>query len=178
VRLSSLLVVIASLYPDIASCSSNDDVPLRADSGEDDAGVDAASAQDSSVVDAASHDAAIDHAADTGIGGCSASADSGHFPAFADACSSLSDCVMVLHQLDCCGSLAAIGINVAVRNDFDVAEQTWQASCPACGCAQQPTNAQDGNVASSIASIHVACAKPDAGADAGSGSGVCRTYVQ
>lgn len=165
---SSTGLAFVSVLALIACSSSPGAGPPANDGGPDatlDASVDAPEPRD--AVAEGGEDAPLGEA---GIGGCSTSADSGNFPSFADACTTNSQCVLVLHQVDCCGSMVAMGINVNARNDFDRDEQTWRGSCPACGCTPRPTTAQDGN-AGDFTSIRVTCA------GAASGSGVCRTYV-
>jgi hypothetical protein len=38
----------------------------------------------------------------------------------------------------------AIGFNHDQRDAFGTAETAWDATCPACGCAQEPLTAEDG----------------------------------
>lgn len=66
------------------------------------------------------------------------------FPAFDKSCTADSECVAKLHQINCCGTLVAIGINASGSAAFDAAEATCQGQYPACGCAQMPTTAEDG----------------------------------
>jgi hypothetical protein len=66
------------------------------------------------------------------------------FPTFDKGCTDSTNCSDGFHQVDCCGSLVAVGFNHAQRDTFNTAEQTWELTCPACGCAAQPTQAEDG----------------------------------
>jgi len=70
--------------------------------------------------------------------------DAGLFSNVITGCTLAAGCVVVLHQVDCCGTTVAIGINHASRMAFDQDEAQWRASCPACGCAAQPTIAENG----------------------------------
>ena len=66
------------------------------------------------------------------------------FAAFDKGCTTSDNCSDGFHQVDCCGSLHAIGFNHAQRDAFTAAETAWDATCAACGCAAQPTLAEDG----------------------------------
>jgi hypothetical protein len=61
-------------------------------------------------------------------------ADTG-FPSFNRACTNNDSCVFGLHQINCCGSMQAIGFNHDQRDAFDMAERAWAMTCPQCGCA-------------------------------------------
>jgi hypothetical protein len=85
-------------------------------------------------------------ASDARPGAC----DAGTFPTFDKGCTDTINCVIGLHQINCCGALVAIGINHAFRDAFDKAEADWRMACPAvCGCVAGPTRAEDGKVGSS-----------------------------
>jgi hypothetical protein len=86
------------------------------------------------------------------------------FPTFDKSCADVADCVRKDHQVDCCGTLAAIGINVAEETAFDAAEAECLAQYPGCGCAPDETIAEDGN--RSDFSIELECS-----------GGTCSTYV-
>jgi len=67
------------------------------------------------------------------------------FPtSFVKGCTSTDNCVIGFHQVDCCGSLVAEGINHSERDTFNTAETAWDATCPQCGCMAQATVADDG----------------------------------
>ncbi len=96
--------------------------------------------------------------------------DAGTFPTFDNGCSDTINCSIGLHQINCCGTLLAIGINHAFRDAFDKAEASWRMACPAaCGCVAGPTRAEDGKVGSSQ-SVMVTCES------SGPGSGRCTTF--
>jgi hypothetical protein len=87
------------------------------------------------------------------------------FPTFVKGCTNSDSCVIGYHQVDCCGTLIAIGINHSERDAFDAAEAAWEATCPACGCAAQPTKTEDGRTGT-MANITVTC-----------DSGMCITHA-
>jgi hypothetical protein len=78
------------------------------------------------------------------------------FPTFPKGCTGADNCSFGLHQVDCCGSFVAIGFNHAYYDGFNQAEQSWEQTCPACGCAAQPTLAEDGRSCLSTAVV-VSC---------------------
>jgi hypothetical protein len=75
---------------------------------------------------------------------------------FDKGCTATDNCVSAFHQVDCCGSLVAVGINHAQRDAFDTAEQAWEQTCAACGCAAQPTVADDGK-SCAMSAVTVSC---------------------
>lgn len=122
----------------------------------DDAGI-----HDTGTPDVATSDAG---APDTGVV-CGGSRE-GSFPAFASACSVASDCVLAVHQTDCCGNTHALGIRADQQAAFTLAEQQCDRMYPGCGCPAGPTVADDGMSARPPATIAVQCT-----------SGMCTTYV-
>ena len=64
---------------------------------------------------------------------------------FTRACTTSTSCSFGLHQTDCCGTRKAIGFNHDQTMAFGIAEAAWEATCPACGCAEGPTTADDGS---------------------------------
>jgi len=85
---------------------------------------------------------------------------------WANSCATDSDCALALHQVNCCGTYHAWGIAATGAQAFAEAEAACEASYPACGCASQPTLAQDGNTASSLDDLAVTCQE-----------GACRSHV-
>jgi hypothetical protein len=83
---------------------------------------------------------------------------------FDQSCTQAADCALKFHMIDCCGSLAAVGINQAAAAAFDAAEQQCQAICD---CVSQPTIADDGNSSTDPTAFQVDCA-----------AGACSTSVQ
>lgn len=96
----------------------------------------------------------------------------GMFPMFDKGCTSNDVCIIELHQIDCCGTLSAIGVNHAVKTMFDTAEQMWRASCPQCGCDPGQTKAESG-MTCDTSKIAVKCVMT-----AGMSVGKCATVCQ
>lgn len=66
------------------------------------------------------------------------------FPGVDKACVAAEDCAVVTHQLDCCGSLAALGIDADDVDAYNESEAACAAQFPGCECASKPTTAEDG----------------------------------
>lgn len=84
------------------------------------------------------------------------------------ACVTHTDCTMVHHLADCCGTGAWTGVHV---DGLDAAAEYFaacEADLPACGCAGRPTLADDGSDETTPSPwLHVTCV-----------AGSCRTsYV-
>lgn len=79
------------------------------------------------------------------------------FPTFDKTCAMSTDCITVMHQVNCCGTRAAMGINSAEQKAFADAEATCEMQYPACGCAAMPTTTEDGKSATDETQIQVAC---------------------
>jgi hypothetical protein len=73
------------------------------------------------------------------------------------SCVADSDCAFGIHQIDCCGSTAAVGFNRAERARFDGAEPTCVATYPFCGCDPAPTRTDSGEDVVDSAPILLAC---------------------
>ncbi|MSP60993.1 MAG: hypothetical protein EXR72_11740 [Myxococcales bacterium] len=130
-------------------------VPLPPPGSDGYAAVDAATPP----IDAA---AARDQALQVSCGAGGAST----FPEFDRACAAAQDCFIALHQINCCGSLAALGLSGKEKGRFEAAEKICEAQYPGCGCASQPTVADDGKSESQGHPIAVSCV-----------AGKCRTSV-
>jgi hypothetical protein len=102
----------------------------------------------------------------TGTGGAGA-IDCAHgvFPAFDKACTVYSECAVEIHQIDCCGSTAAIGVAASESAAFQAAEKACDAMYPGCGCAGRGPVAEDGKLGTA-GQIQVACTM-----------GKCTTFV-
>jgi hypothetical protein len=85
-------------------------------------------------------------------------------PSFQKGCGTSDNCGIALHQIDCCGTKIAFGVNHSEVSPFDQAEQVWEMMCPSCGCSPQPTRAEDGQSGAS-SDVKVACV-----------NGQCTTY--
>lgn len=68
------------------------------------------------------------------------------FPGFDRSCSQASDCAVVAHQRDCCGTRVMLGIRADQAQAFAAAEMQCEAQYPACGCAEQAPSADDGTM--------------------------------
>lgn len=88
------------------------------------------------------------------------------FPPLDKRCGNPGDCAIAYHQNDCCGSEIAIGVASGSLAAFNAAEADCAAGYPACGCAAQPTKAEDGRDTTDGTTIKVACQ-----------NGQCTTYV-
>ena len=93
----------------------------------------------------------------TGSGAQGCAADPPQFPEFDRSCADDSECTIVFHQVDCCGTLVAWGLSSAVGKMFGEAETQCQMEYGQCECAAMPTTADDGKVAEDPALIVVAC---------------------
>lgn len=92
-------------------------------------------------------DAGIDAAADTAIEGVLCEMSNPKFPAFAKTCKADGDCFVAIHQVDCCGTKAALGLASTQQAAFTAAEALCEQQFPDCKCMQQPTVAEDGYTA-------------------------------
>jgi hypothetical protein len=107
-----------------------------------------------------------------GAGGNAAAVDctatgTGTFPTFSKTCAAAGDCAIGLHQINCCGTLTAIGLAASQQAAFAAAEATCEGQYPGCGCAGQATTAEDGKTADlGNSQIQVACT-----------AGACSTYI-
>jgi len=91
--------------------------------------------------------------------------DSVQFPPASKACATDQDCGQILHVIDCCGSLAAVGLHVDDLPAVSMAEQQCGTHA-LCDCIAQPTVAEDGTSANNDA-IQVGC----------DNAGLCSTYL-
>lgn len=79
------------------------------------------------------------------------------FPEFDESCAMAEDCAIVFHQIDCCGSQAAWGVNAEVSKAFAAAEAVCMMQYPQCDCPTLATVADDGNSSDDPALIEVQC---------------------
>jgi len=79
------------------------------------------------------------------------------FPTFDKSCTLASDCFIAIHQINCCGSMKALGLNQAEQARFAADEKICQGQYPGCGCAAAPTVAEDGQSESAGKMIVVEC---------------------
>jgi hypothetical protein len=80
------------------------------------------------------------------------------FPSIDRGCQVDQDCVAVEHQINCCGTLRAIGVRAAAKAAFDAAEASCRSAYPLCDCASQVTQADDGTSAAGAQAAAVRCA--------------------
>lgn len=78
-------------------------------------------------------------------------------PSFSKCCEVPEDCAIVFHQVDCCGSFAALGISASEVSQFDELDPDCRGSYPGCGCPSGPTRADDGNTIFDRREITVDC---------------------
>lgn len=79
------------------------------------------------------------------------------FPEFDRSCAETADCALGFHQIDCCGSLAALGISADAAKLFADAEAECMMQYPQCDCAAKPTVADDGSSTPDNNVIGVSC---------------------
>ena len=113
-----------------------------------------AGAHDASAADAPRNDVV---ATDASASAITCNAPGGTFPPIDQRCAMASDCVAVLHQTDCCGNSAAIGIATSQRATFDAAEMACRMRFPGCGCPALAPLADDGNRSFDMNQIGVVC---------------------
>ena len=88
------------------------------------------------------------------------------FPTFDQTCGSDSDCQVAVHQIDCCGSRAGLGININEGARFDDDEAICRRQYPACDCVDRGILTDDGQSAYYEADVGVTC-----------NEGTCTTFV-
>ena len=87
------------------------------------------------------------------------------------SCTTASDCTVVIHRSNCCGTARYMGINASEAQQFGALEPTCAASYPRCGCATQAPILDDG---SSDSRMNKTAAPPAAVTCL---AGTCTTYV-
>lgn len=107
-----------------------------------------------------------------GAGG-GAAGDCGHdgmpIPASIKACEADTECTIKFVAIDCCGTQAWVGIDVAQSAALSIFEQRcnpFHGSAP-CGCDPGPAQVDDGNTTTKASAIHAACM-----------DGQCMTFVE
>jgi hypothetical protein len=88
------------------------------------------------------------------------------FPEFDKRCDTVSQCSLVFHTIDCCGTEVVWGINDNDVAHFDEAEAICDAQYPACGCPAGPTEAEDGDTGLVPEDFQIECT-----------DGTCKSYV-
>ena len=109
-----------------------------------------------------------DRAAACDVGGDSSSSSDGcdvvvctgpkiSFPTFDKTCTSVDDCAISIHQINCCGAMLAIGMTKAEQARFAADEKVCVDQYPLCACPAMPTLAEDGQGATAGKTIVVEC---------------------
>lgn len=115
------------------------------DSSSPDSSTPDSSAPDSAVPDSGPADTGVpDAGPDTGSTILCTGGTDAEFPDFGESCATNADCTVVLHQVDCCGTLEALGIRLDEAGAFAAAEAVCVSQYGACGCASQPTTDDTG----------------------------------
>ncbi len=83
------------------------------------------------------------------------------------SCQTADDCDVVVHQVNCCGTTRAMGINKAVAAYLGELEKLCRETYPACGCPTGPQEADDGTTANGANGAN--------GANVTCAAGVCAT---
>lgn len=137
-------------------------------------GIDAGPARDAGgAADAAGTDGGAGTDAGPGLdasSGGDAGASCGFVSDLERGCTTDDNCVVGLHQTDCCGTQEAIGMNHSERDRFDTAEAACRSTYPACGCAPAPTTTDSGETALDTSEIQVGCIPAGPAME-------CQTYV-
>jgi hypothetical protein len=76
------------------------------------------------------------------------------FPTFDAACAGDSDCFLGLHQVDCCGTMTAIGVTASQQGAFESAEAVCRGMYPGCGCPAGPVTTEDGSICVEGVAVH------------------------
>ncbi len=75
-------------------------------------------------------------------------------------------CIIISHQVDCCGNQVYVGVHKDQKAAFEACEQAHRDALPKCGCPSGPTKSEDGQTP---AFPVVSCTNVT------SGGGVCMT---
>ena len=96
------------------------------------------------------------------------------FPDFDRSCTDASECAVVEHQINCCGTMRALGIRADQQSAFDAAEASCRGMYPGCGCAALPTEADDGTTSDGTSTARAECVSGQCTSTYGLGNGdVC-----
>lgn len=88
---------------------------------------------------------------------------------FSKSCSQNSDCFIAFHQTNCCGTRIAVGLSITEQGAFSAREGACQGTYPGCGCASEPTVAEDGKSGPEV-NMGVTCLTSASG-------GLCQTHL-
>lgn len=90
-------------------------------------------------------------------GGAPAVPDAGCLPPPDRSCAAASDCALLNHQIDCCGSEIALGIASSARPAAEQAEGVCAAQWPKCKCLARETVADDGKGIGDASGLELRC---------------------
>ncbi|MDQ3031808.1 MAG: hypothetical protein M3Y87_05275 [Myxococcota bacterium] len=141
----------------LAACG---DTPVAPDGG---AAVDADSPIDAQTSDDAAS-AGDARAPDSGTRACD------YVATIDRSCTADDDCLVRLHQSDCCGSSIMIGIHTSAESTYLAAEPACQASYPTCGCPAMLPTTDSGETVADTSTVRAGCIARATG-------DVCMTYV-
>ncbi len=85
-------------------------------------------------------------------------------------CATDADCLVRLHQTDCCGSSVMIGIATSALAAYNASEPACMASYPACGCPAMLPLTDSGETVTDTSAVLAACVSRGP-------RNVCLTYV-
>ena len=81
------------------------------------------------------------------------------FPSFDMSCQSDDDCAVAVHQINCCGTRQALGIDGQEVARFIEDEAICEAQYPSCDCADFGIQADDGQSTYDPDELGVVCAE-------------------
>jgi len=81
------------------------------------------------------------------------------FPSFDMSCQSDDDCAVAVHQINCCGTRQALGINGQEVGRFSEDEAICELQYPSCDCADFGIRADDGQSTYDPDELGVVCAE-------------------
>ena len=105
-------------------------------------------------------------AGSTGGGGAGGASPCQAVLALDRSCTSASDCFAAVHQTNCCGQRAFIGIRASAQAQYQDLEPKCEATYPACGCGEGQPTTDDGSKVQFTATPGVTCMQ-----------GVCTTFA-
>ena len=109
----------------------------------------------------------VDAGADPQVQTFTCSAGAVTFPPLDKSCTTASDCILVIHQTDCCGNQRGLGIVASQRAAFEAAEAVCRPMYPRCGCPTRGILCDDERWTFGADMVGVACR-----------AGRCTTFVR
>lgn len=73
------------------------------------------------------------------------------------SCETDADCSVVLHQTDCCGNSAMLGIRTTAYPEYGANEPACMASYPGCGCPAGLPTTDSGETVTDTSAVLAAC---------------------